>query len=192
MTNQKIDLRVIKSKEAIYNAFIDLLEEKGFDTITVKDVTTRARINRGTFYTYYLDKYDLMEKCELDFIKGLSDLGTSNVSTEDVTPQLLICIFEYIKENKRLANLLLNGSGTISFQNKLKQFMEKRLFTHDILNPEKFLVPTDMLNAYISAANVGLIQQWLKSNLEKSPEEMAEILRIIIVNGPLYAAGITK
>ena len=43
------DLRVIRTVESIKVALVDLIEEKGFESITVKDITTKARINRGTF-----------------------------------------------------------------------------------------------------------------------------------------------
>ena len=56
------DLRVIRTKESIQDALVELIEEKGFEAITVKDITTRAKINRGTFYSHYQDKYDLIAK----------------------------------------------------------------------------------------------------------------------------------
>ena len=60
MRNNNTDLRIIRTKESIREALVELIEEKGFEAITVKDITTRAKINRGTFYAHYQDKYDLM------------------------------------------------------------------------------------------------------------------------------------
>ena len=64
MENKERDLRVERTKESIKNSFLELMKEKEFEKITVKDITTRARINRGTFYIHYLDKYDLMKQMQ--------------------------------------------------------------------------------------------------------------------------------
>ena len=56
------DLRVIKTKSSIKGAFIELVEEKGFDNVTVKDICSKALINRNTFYLHYYDKVDLLNK----------------------------------------------------------------------------------------------------------------------------------
>lgn len=62
------DLRVIKTKNNIRSAFIDLLSEKDFHSITVQNILDKAMINRSTFYAHYLDKYDLLEQIANDFI----------------------------------------------------------------------------------------------------------------------------
>lgn len=45
-------------------AFIDLLHKYDFNDVTVQQITDLGDINRGTFYTHYLDKYDLLDKME--------------------------------------------------------------------------------------------------------------------------------
>ena len=57
------DLRVRRTKQLIKTAFFELLEESGFEAVTVKQLTERAGINRGTFYSHYVDKFDLMAAC---------------------------------------------------------------------------------------------------------------------------------
>ena len=60
---EQTDLRVIRTKKLIKDAFFSLIEEQGFEAVTVKQLTERAGINRGTFYSHYVDKFELMEKC---------------------------------------------------------------------------------------------------------------------------------
>lgn len=57
------DLRVIKTKENIFNAFIALLEKKPLYKISVQELCKNARINKGTFYYHYEDIYDLYKEC---------------------------------------------------------------------------------------------------------------------------------
>ena len=62
MVQSKSDLRVIKTRKSIMQAFIKLSGVKDFKSITVKDITQEALINRATFYYHFSDIYDLLEK----------------------------------------------------------------------------------------------------------------------------------
>ena len=57
----KQDLRVIKSRTAIENAFINLVEIKGFQNITIKEIAEKAMVNRNTIYLNYGSKEDILE-----------------------------------------------------------------------------------------------------------------------------------
>lgn len=57
-----VDLRIQRTQKSIKQAFFDLIEEEGFDHISVKDITARAMISRNTFYLHYSDKFDLLNK----------------------------------------------------------------------------------------------------------------------------------
>ena len=50
---EKIDLRVVKTKENITHSFLELLEKKSIEKITVKELCEKARISRNTFYQHY-------------------------------------------------------------------------------------------------------------------------------------------
>ena len=58
---QKEDLRVIRTRKLIEDAFLALLEESNLQTITVGKIAKRAMINRGTFYDHFMDKYALFD-----------------------------------------------------------------------------------------------------------------------------------
>ncbi len=58
-----IDRRRRKSQEAIMNAFIKLLSEKDLQNITMNEIADKADVSRGTIYSNFLDKHDLLEKC---------------------------------------------------------------------------------------------------------------------------------
>lgn len=62
MSIGKQDLRVVKTRRNIEDTFLRLLRDVPFERITVKMVTEKALVNKGTFYRHYLDKYDLAEK----------------------------------------------------------------------------------------------------------------------------------
>ena len=58
---EKLDPRVKRTRGLILRSFESLLAEKGFETISVQDVTDKAEINRATFYAHFHDKYELLD-----------------------------------------------------------------------------------------------------------------------------------
>lgn len=205
MRDSHTDLRVIRTKEAIRDALVELIEEKGFDSLTVKDITTRAKINRGTFYAHYEDKYDLMSKLQDQIMKGMAKIAKQKfpdiLSELETNSQALIpftmavSIFEFLSENSGFMKAVLGQKGDVSFQTRLKKFMWKELFeshSDTLFKEENLLVPGRYLASYISSAHIGVVQQWLNSGRKESPQEMARILSTITINGPFFAAGIKK
>jgi len=55
---QKIDLRILKTRKALTDAFWQMLGEKRFEDITVNELCDRAMVRRATFYKHFADKYD--------------------------------------------------------------------------------------------------------------------------------------
>jgi AcrR family transcriptional regulator len=60
-TEKTEDLRVRRTRMLIQKAFVELLEEKGFQSITIQDIADRAMVNRATFYAHFADKCALFE-----------------------------------------------------------------------------------------------------------------------------------
>lgn len=79
MDEKKRDLRIIKTKKALYNAFEELMKSKPFEQIKVSDICNEALINRSTFYDHYADKYDLLE----EYINSLKDSLTEEITKEN-------------------------------------------------------------------------------------------------------------
>ena len=59
--NEREDPRVLRTRQLLLQAFSDLFSEKGFHAMTVQDITERAKVNRGTFYSHFEDKYAILE-----------------------------------------------------------------------------------------------------------------------------------
>ena len=67
------DRRVRRTRAQLRRALTQLLAEKELRSITVRELTDRADVNRGTFYAHYRDIYDLMEHLENEFFTELTD-----------------------------------------------------------------------------------------------------------------------
>ena len=68
------DRRVRRTKQLIKQSLIELMHEKPFKDITVKDITERADLNRGTFYLHYVDIYDLLSKIEDETLQAIEEM----------------------------------------------------------------------------------------------------------------------
>jgi AcrR family transcriptional regulator len=200
MAENNTDRRIIRTKRMIRDALSELIGEKGFDGITVTDLTIKADINRGTFYLHYRDKYDLLEQSEDEIIKEFYELAKEfnpldiiNFNMENEPLPFAVKMFEYLKENATFMKAILGSKGDPTFQIKFKDFMRVNLFEEKIvkqLNKINMLVPQEYLIAYIISAHLGVIQQWLASGMVQSPREMALILPKMTLAGPLHAAGL--
>ena len=63
-----MDRRKRKSRKAIFDACVELIQEKEFENITINEIVVRADLNRGTFYLHFADKYDMMNSFENEMI----------------------------------------------------------------------------------------------------------------------------
>ncbi|MDQ0273827.1 TetR/AcrR family transcriptional regulator [Cytobacillus purgationiresistens] len=202
MSELNTDRRIRKTKKVIRDALTDLMEEKGFDGITVRDLTERADINRGTFYLHYRDKYDLLEQSEEEILTRLKkmQLDIKDLDIEDLYEYYLkeepfpfvVQLFEYIQINGKFMRILMGPKGDPAFPSKLKSFLSGNMMQnlYGKANGNELNIPVDYIIAYVLSAQVGLIQQWLNSGMKESPKEIALIVLNITFMGPLQASGI--
>ncbi|MEK3792920.1 TetR family transcriptional regulator [Paenibacillus sp. FSL R7-0204] len=89
MVNQE-DPRVLRTRQLIRTAFRDLLQRKGYDAITIKDIAQEATINRATFYAHFEDKYALLDEVtEQAFHERIPEqVVNAEEFTEDICDQL--------------------------------------------------------------------------------------------------------
>jgi AcrR family transcriptional regulator len=194
------DRRTIRTKKMIRNALSELIEEKGFNDISITDLTKRADINRGTFYLHYTDKYDLLEKVENEVIqeiqeqtKDIDSINLLNIDALNEPLPFMIKLFEYFKENSNFMKAILGPKGDPIFHNKIKKFIETNLFEKTLIktfNKDNMLVPEEYFISYVLSAHLGVVQQWIESGMKKSPKDMALILTKLFLLGPFGVIGL--
>jgi len=95
---EKLDPRVKRTRSLILRSFEGLLAEKGFESISVQDVTGKAEINRATFYAHFSDKYELLDRSiSLMFLQEI-EKRTLNAChyTPDNLRNLIIAVCEFL------------------------------------------------------------------------------------------------
>ncbi|QHT48744.1 TetR/AcrR family transcriptional regulator [Bacillus sp. SB49] len=195
------DRRVIRTKKLIREALAELIGEKGFHAVSVRDITTRAAINRGTFYLHYQDKFDLLEQCEKEVFEEIEAVA-EKVDLQEMKHFLatnkplpfIVSLLDYIKENAAFMHAVLGPNGDVSFQLAFKDFLKTNV-GREVLQTAKEedrLVPYDYLLSYLVSAHLGVIQEWLETGTKESPEEISVYIARLSLLGPFQAAGLAK
>ena len=107
-TEIRIDPRVKRTQALIQQAFGELLAEKGFQSITVQDITQRAEINRATFYAHFQDKFALLESHIQQVFRAELESRTLHAChySEENLRALIVTVIEFIGQaNTRCKSL---------------------------------------------------------------------------------------
>lgn len=116
---EKQDRRVRKTQRALSDALVELILEKGYDTITIKDITDRADVAHATFYRHYGDKDELLRR-KLEEIVGEIEALTREPTLKNSEGYL---IFKHAQENSNLYRILLGSPGALQVRKWLKDRM---------------------------------------------------------------------
>lgn len=182
MEDQKVDRRIRKTKKALLQALTKLMSEKKINSITVKELTDLADVNRSTFYLYYEDIFDMVEKIEseilIDFTEAFNKFKKETPSNDSLL-SFLTYLFGFIQRNAEMFKILLGPDGDYPFLEKLKETIK---VSQPPIDSPCSKVNFYYLMPYIISGCIGLIQQWLNDNMKVSPKEMAVIVIDILSN----------
>ena len=173
--DQSEDLRMRKTRQALYDALGRLMKEKAFDKITVSDLVKSAGITRKTFYNHYQDKIELVQDYQRGLIGKILQLRESHPKLDKDWYTALFSLFE--AEDATLAGLL-SLSGSEDMQSLLRQ-MILQSWRDEIKSSEKVLDPlvAEYQAVLIMNAIFGIIQHWLTAGRRVPPEEMADVVQ---------------
>lgn len=173
----------IRSRKLIIQAFIELMQEKELEKITVTDIVKRADINRGTFYAHYQDTNAVIEQIGNDIISKLIEfLDEFQYKNFFHNPlPLLLKISSYLEEDLEFYRILINSSGAENFLTKLKEifvlYMENNSnVPEDIKKSSEYHIRTN----FFAGGIINLYQLWFRGELEQSLEEISnEISKLV-------------
>lgn len=183
MTQPVKDLRVRRTQKLLREAFIELIEERGFDALTVGEITERAMVSRAAFYRQYHDKYDLVEQIFAEAIQALFN-AVSEPFTEHPT-QVWVRFFEHIAEYERLYRALLGRKGSPWFVLKMRASLIELVKAYERSHVQLGGYPTYPLSdAFLSDLMVTMLVEaitwWLEQGRPYTPQEIARRCALLI------------
>lgn len=186
---QNEDTRFVKTELSIQKAFMNLMEKEGFSQINVTKIITEAQINRSTFYSHYMDKYDLLDHIEAEVFKGLKNIEDASAKTvikqffdEDFFNLHFKYLIDFLKNNGAVIGLLVSDKGDPAFTNKLNRTL-KEIWSENKM-ADKLTIPQCYLSAALVGLMTNLIVEWVHNDFRESPEEFAEITQSLIKDIP--------
>lgn len=183
--SNKTDLRIQRTQKAIVDAFYELLDEKSFGSITVIDICKRALINRGTFYTHFEDKYQLLDKCISDVMYGLHEQVKQAHGENDLITYynevMSLGISFLAQHRKRLRTIILKADSALVFD-KVHEIL-----THNIVGrlskakPRAGAgkIPADILAEFFAGGIISLIKWWLLEEPNYTQDDIKQQLSIL-------------
>jgi AcrR family transcriptional regulator len=184
-SQKKTDARVRRTRDALGDALIALMQEKPFDTITVQDVLDRAHVSRSTFYAHYSDKDDLLMSDAEEFFEALSmALSAHGDKSDRVFPvqeffthlsDVQPFFKALVKSGKYQENMdLARGHFARGIERRLSEL------------PRSKSIPANQLPAIAfthAGALLSLLTWWLDRGMRESPAEMDELFHRMVWNG---------
>ena len=179
---KKEDARVRRTRDALGDALVALMQEKPFDSITVQDVLDRAHVGRSTFYAHYSDKDDLLMSDADEFFELVSMLLSANGDTSDrVFP--VREFFSHIAEARQFVNAL-SSSGKMEANMELARGHFARGIERRLAELPRGQVMAENERGAIAFAHAGallsLLHWWVDRGMKQSPAEMDELFHRIV------------
>lgn len=176
-----MDRRQKKTRNAIFDAFIELLNEKNYNQITVGEIIERANVGRATFYAHFETKdFLLKEICEELFCHVFdSDTGSDehheHIFKCDAPDSVFLHLFQHIKKNDNNITALLSCQSNELFLKYFKENLIALIKRLNLIDDSKSKqLPYDFLVNHTASTFIETIRWWLENKMKESPEVIAE------------------
>jgi len=171
MKATKPDRRTERSRQALMSAFVQILLEEGFESVSVERVAARANVGRSTFYMHYKSKEDILRQSMTNPSISLAKLVGGNLTVESILPLL-----EHFKEQRKRNRIFFLWPIRPIWVSRLAELIEPRLATLVRVAGGRPIVPLPLLALQIAEGQIGLVANWLLAQQAVRNEADAEAL----------------
>ncbi len=165
------------TRKNLMDAFWKLYQTKPVEKISVREITDIAGYNRGTFYLYFKDVYDVLENIENDLLKVIeqeserySEIFSNDISHNDLSAVTTAAI-EIFERCEYKPFILLSDRGDLRFEQAIKEKMhinlEEGLLTHSEIDD----VTREYIIHFVISGVLGIIKKWYSDGMVIPVEE---------------------
>ena len=178
---EKVDVRILKTKERLKRALLDLLKTKSVSDISVSEICKKGNVNRNTFYCHYDSVADLLSEVEGSFLQELSQSIKISGETVESVSDLVYLILRIARANNDFCSLLFSDNGDKKFLSTIITFALPSAVENwsDELGISRS--DSEMLYYFISGGAVRVIEQWVASGFVENEKMIAEKLNTMIL-----------
>jgi AcrR family transcriptional regulator len=169
-----------QTRELLIQTTLQLVLEKGYESISIQDITDRADLGRGTFYLHFKDKEEVVWTAFRELFQELEQQAHQQLDPR--LPQVeyygLLNIFRHAEQHRDLYRVMVGGNGSARLTARVQDFLAEA-FRYDIRHapaPEvNFHIPEEIESQILVGVITRLIFWWLEKPNSYSPEQMADM-----------------
>lgn len=163
------DRRSARTRDALLEVFLDLLFERGYEALSVRDIAARANVGRSTFYEHFAGKEALLRFSLRRPFSVLADVvGVTHVSERTVR------LLGHFRERRKLGPVLFSHPLRALLTRALADLIDDRLATWPL--PARDSVPRRLIAIQLAEAQLALVDQWVAMRVACRVEAMAAAL----------------
>jgi AcrR family transcriptional regulator len=172
----KNDRQSQRTRQVIGDAFLELMMEKGYRTVSIKDIIQRANVGRSTFYVHYADKDELFESQLNRMVEMLIENTPEDVMERNpFFPSL--GLFQHVQQQWKLYKLLSWETGNSLHIHHLQKFISERIEKRLVAGEQTYEIPLPVIANFLAGSLLSLLKWWLDSKMIYSPEQMDAMYR---------------
>lgn len=180
-----LDARMVRSRGALRDALLTLLEVKALDQITVREITHKAKVGYATFFRHYSDKETLLNDLAAQQIRDLLDLVVPVLFASD-SRQTCLALCAFVDGHRRLWSALLAGGAAGAMREELLRGAKAIAAGHPARDDGR--LPVDLKVTWAVGGAIDILTWWLQQTSHYPCEQIAEILDQLVV-GPMLTTG---
>lgn len=154
-----------QTKANLRTAFWGLYKEKPIEKITIKEITDAAGYNRGTFYLYYKDVYDLFTKIEEELLEAIRELIDETLLRDEQLnlTQHMGLILEMTRRYSDYVSVLMSDKGDPAFATRLKSLIWPLLDSYFLGEQGHSPQELALLSEFYLSGLLAAITKWLEN-----------------------------
>ena len=193
---RKEDRRKERTRQLLRDALMEIIPEKGYEAISLQDITDRANVARPTFYLHFKDKQDLLfsslreiyddlarrqhmycEPLEL-LVNNLKGVGDSD--------------FQHVADHSDFYKVMLTDKGSMAFLLMVLEYLSNEI-GNELVNKlaeenNTARIPPDFISSFLAGAEIGIVNWWLKNNnMRYSPQQVSRMMNYLSLLGVNWA-----
>ncbi len=186
MESKKIDRRIQRTQQALRNALVELILEKGYPKITVQNIIDRANVGRSTFYTHFLDKDDLLvsgfHAWAFDLSRNVSDGENAPGDGHIIHSQ---DFFLHADHHRDLYRAMLESGGGNLILKVGQEHIQHQIEAHlrELLGERELPIPLPFITNYLAGALLSLIKWWIENDIPYNAEQMDTMFQAMAMPG---------
>ncbi|MBL8155227.1 MAG: TetR/AcrR family transcriptional regulator [Anaerolineae bacterium] len=185
---ERLDRRKQRTRRLLHDSLLALIVERGYDDLTIQDITDRADLRRATFYLHYKDKDELLIALLRETFDKLAQQLEAESSSDALAGKTFLktyqLMFAHVAENTVLYRTILGGQVGALVSRSIREYLAGHVLRAlSSENANDFGLPDEVIAHYIAGVELSLITWWLENGQPFGIEAMAEMTQRLVLEG---------